>query len=97
MAERIDNQIRIKLLLCVSGQISLADFRAWFVPLSWGIENCKNSEAIELARVVDEVLAESSSAKWSEDQIRMELACISRPFEHELVLQKVYGKTRRDF
>jgi len=86
MAERIDNQIRKKLVLCANGQVSLDDFRAWFVPLSWGIENSENSEAIELAYKIDGVLAEASSAKWPEDQIRRELARISRPFAHELVL-----------
>ena len=44
------------------------------MPLSWNIERNGEPQAIELAHHIDGILAEASSAGWSEDELLQELA-----------------------
>ena len=74
MAEHLENQIRKALGECANGRMSLDEFRARFVPLSSNIEESGEPQAIELAHHIDGILAEASSAGWSEDELHEELA-----------------------
>ena len=59
---------------------SLDSFREWFVPISIRVEQSGNRRAIELAYEIDGILAEASSAGWSEAELREELENAIRPF-----------------
>ena len=88
MSETIENQIRQKLWSYANEKVSLDEFRAWFVPLSWNIEDSREPQAIQLAHQIDGILAEASSADWTEADIYEEL---SRPFLVSAFAQNVFG------
>jgi hypothetical protein len=73
MTDTIENQIRKARWECAKGRMSLDAFRAWFVPLSWNIEESAEPQAIELAHHIDGILAEASSGGWTEDELLEEL------------------------
>jgi len=72
--------------------MSLDEFRAWFVPISWNIEESNEPQAIELAHRLDSVLAEASSGAWTEEQLHEELA---GPFVADSFAQDVVGDSSR--
>jgi len=74
MPESPATEIRSKLSNYLDGKISLRAFRDWFAPVAWLIENSQDSLAIELAYSIEGVLAECTSAHWSEQDLRDELA-----------------------
>lgn len=80
MGRPLDVQIRYHIERYIRGSISLGEFLDWFVPRSWDIEQSGNSSAIDLAHRVDGILGESSSADWSENELRGELANAIGPF-----------------
>ena len=69
----LENQIRRELWRYANRQISFDDFLEWFVPISCGIEESGEADAVELAHQIDGILAEASSAGWSGEDIRMSL------------------------
>jgi hypothetical protein len=71
-------QILVELRKCVDQNLSLDAFRQWFVPLSLDIEQSGEPDAIELVHHLDGVLAEASSAEWSDADLREEMARIVR-------------------
>lgn len=77
MVQELENQIRRALSDCASGKLSLDEFRKWFVPVSWNIEESNDAATIDLAHRIDGILAEASSANWSDYDLREEL---SKPF-----------------
>ena len=70
----LDLQIRNEVSRYLSHTIVLDKFYDWFVPRSWDIERSGNVLAIALAHRIDGLLAEASSAQWSEEELRQELA-----------------------
>lgn len=86
MAERLEDQIRQALWQCSVERMSLDDFRAWFVPRSLNIEECGEPAAIELAHRIDGILAEASSAGWSDDELREEL---SQPLRQPILRESI--------
>ena len=91
MADNLEEQIRNALWECAQHRMSLDDFRAWFVPLSCDIEGSGEPQAVELAHQIDGILAEASSAGWSEEEISEELA---RPFVSRPLAENVFGDPR---
>jgi hypothetical protein len=79
MNEPLEIQIANHLADFLTGKRSLQEFREWFVPLSIVIEDSKNQPAIELAYRIDGILAEASSAGWSDAGLREELARVASP------------------
>jgi hypothetical protein len=75
MASLLD-QICRQIERCISGQTSLDEFRAWFVPISWNIEDCGEPDTIQLAFRIDGILSEASSGQWTDHDIVEELAGI---------------------
>jgi hypothetical protein len=69
MNDSIEAKIRRALLECSERRLSLDEFRAWFVPLSWNIEESGDPQAMELAHQIDGILAEASSGGWTEEQL----------------------------
>jgi hypothetical protein len=67
-------QIRERMSRYLRGDESVRAFRDWFAPVSWNIEDCLDQETIDLAYRVEGILAESSSARWPESQLKQELA-----------------------
>lgn len=80
MPVSLETEIANAVLKCVDGSLPLEEFRRWFVPMSLDIELSGNQEAIDLVYRIDGLLAEASSGKWSEDEIREELERIQLPF-----------------
>jgi hypothetical protein len=66
--------------------MSLDAFRAWFVPLSWNIEESGEPQAIQLAHHVFGILAEASSAGWTDEELHEELASpsVAIPFAESI-------------
>jgi hypothetical protein len=85
MDDHLENQIRKSLWECANGSMSLDDFRSWFVPLSWNIEESREPQAIELAHRIDGILAEASSAGWTEDELLEELTSPFSANPHHVV------------
>jgi hypothetical protein len=79
MPSLMEDRIRDHIVRCVAEQDSLDLFRQWFVPVSWDIEKTADVDAIALAYRVDGLLAEASSAAWTDEQLRHELANSIRP------------------
>src|SRR5579863_3763031 len=67
---------------------SLDEFLSWFVPVSSNVEQSGDPEAIYVANYIDGILAEASSAGWSEEEIHEEL---SSPFVGPRFAQNHYG------
>lgn len=84
----LENRIRELLLDYANRRKSFEDFLQSFVPISCNIEQSGDADAIELAHYVDGVLAEASSAGWSEVDIHAELA---RPFLASPFAENVFG------
>lgn len=80
MPSPTETQIRQKIDKLADGKLSLDDFQQWFVPISWNIERSKDPSLIALVYEIDGILAESSSAHWSEPVVREVLANAIRPF-----------------
>jgi hypothetical protein len=72
MDEPLEIEIANRLAGFLAGKRSLQEFRDWFIPLSIDIEDSKNQPAIELAYRIDGILAEASSAGWSDADVRDE-------------------------
>jgi hypothetical protein len=84
MARGIDLDIRALLVCYLNGDLTLADFEDWFVPVAWNIERTGNQRAVELAGEIELRLAEFSSGHWSEPDLRGMLAPLAGIYETEL-------------
>jgi len=90
---RFMSDLRIQILKelrnCADQSLSLDAFREWFVPLSMDIEQSGQPEAIELAHHVDGILAEASSAQWTDEDLRQEMAELVQDYtkSHDQILQ----------
>jgi hypothetical protein len=80
MAMPLEIQITNQAVRCIEGDSSLEQFREWFVPASLDIEISGNPSAVALAHRIDGILAEASSAHWSDSEIVDALARIVGPF-----------------
>jgi hypothetical protein len=66
----LENEIRDKLASYLLGEISLEDFKDWFVPILWNIENSQNRSAINMVYEIELRLAEYSSKFWNEIELK---------------------------
>jgi hypothetical protein len=76
--ERIRIDSALKRFL--DGQISLHTFQDLFVPESIDIEHSGDESAIDLAYVIDGILAEGAG-RWTEGDLRDELTKATRPLQ----------------
>ncbi len=70
MNPSIHYEIRDKLGSYLLGEISLEDFKDWFVPVLWNIEYSNNQDAMNIAYEMELRLAEYSNDYWSEDELK---------------------------
>jgi len=87
VAKDLESQIRKALWEYASNCVSLYEFRSRFVPLSWDIEASHDPAAIKLAHHIDGILAEASTAGWTEEQLHEELrgSVAAMPFAEDVV------------
>ena len=78
MAENLETVIRKELVRYLARRISIRCFQERFAALSWNIEGTGEAGAIELAHEVEGLLAEATSAEWTEDELREEMEGIAR-------------------
>jgi hypothetical protein len=79
MDEPLEIEIANHLASLLTGKGSLQEVREWFVPLSVDIEDSESRPAIELVYQIDGILAEASSASWSDADLREELVRVASP------------------
>jgi hypothetical protein len=65
-----DIGLREQLIRLLEGEVSVRDFRRWFLPLVWS-EAEKVSLRSPLARKVELRLAEYQNGHWSEDDLKI--------------------------
>jgi hypothetical protein len=65
-----DVEIREQLHRYLSREISLSDFKRWFVPATWNIDRDEDLCTRELAADIDLRLAEFSQGHWTEEELR---------------------------
>ena len=70
MNEPSDFGIGERLTGFLTGTLSLAEFREWFAHALWDIERSGSDDEIELAYLIKNRLAESSSGYVTEDQLK---------------------------
>ena len=63
-------EIREKLAEFLAGRISLDDFKEWFIPATWDIEQSRDSLVYELVAEIHLKLGEFSNDHWTEDELR---------------------------
>jgi len=87
VAMDLENQIRKALWEYASNRVSLDEFRSRFVPISWDIEKSQDAAAIKLAHHIDGILAEASTAGWTEEELHEELrgSVAAMPFAEDVV------------
>jgi len=66
----LENKIRDKLASYLLGEVSLEDFKDWFVPASWNVDHSNNRAAINMVYEIELRLAEYSNGYWSEDELK---------------------------
>ena len=74
MQVRFDLEIRGKLADYLSNQIPLDEFKEWFIPATWHIEESGNGFACDLANEIHLRLAEFSNGHWTENELRRVLS-----------------------
>jgi hypothetical protein len=76
----MEEAIRALLSRYLDGATDLATFEDAFAPISCEVERSGEPDAISLANTVEGLLAEASSAEWTEYELREELSQLNRPF-----------------
>ena len=67
------NELMDKIEAYGDGKISREEFGLWFYGLSFDVETKQPGEIVALVHEVEGLLAEASSAGWSEGSLRGEL------------------------
>ena len=71
--DQLEKAIHDHLESYFSGEMSLDEFKDWFVGATWNIEGRAAPEAIELAYAVELALAEASGGYLTTDELQEEL------------------------
>jgi hypothetical protein len=69
--------IRSNLIRCLAGEMSLDDFKSWFVAHTWDVDGIGDRSSTDLAHDIDLALVESSSGHLSEAELRDALRTIA--------------------
>jgi hypothetical protein len=75
-----DNEIRDKLGSYLLGEVSLEDFKDWFVPFSWNVEHNNNQTATNMVYEIELRLAEYSNNYWNENELKNLLSPIAESY-----------------
>ena len=85
-SENLDLKIRAWLGRYVRGEITLGQFKDWFVPATWNVHQSGNPLAPDLAYEVDALLAELSDGALTERRLKQRLD------RHVEIYRFVYGQ-----
>lgn len=66
---RFDFEVRYEIARYLGGELSIADFRRWFLPVAWQVGE-PNAPESPVAKRVELRLAEYLNGHWSEDDLR---------------------------
>ncbi len=70
MNPSLDNDVRDKLGSYLLGEISLEDFREWFIPVLCVVDDSHNHAAINMVYEIELRLVEFSNDYWSENELK---------------------------
>ena len=70
----LDLQIRTELVRYLSSQISLREFRDWFLPTAWNADARADRGTAELVHEIELLLSEFEEDHWLESEVRERLA-----------------------
>jgi hypothetical protein len=70
MLTALGAEIRQELRRYLAGELPIAEFTDWFIPILWDAAEGNNEAAADLAAHVDLLLIEYSNGDWTEDQLR---------------------------
>jgi|GEM_PF-4271001 hypothetical protein len=87
----LDQDVRAKLFLLVTGLLPLRDFQVWFAPVAWRLGRPENAGRFPLTRHTELSLAEYTSRDWSEVQVLGELASLLRPDRSPVTMAVGFG------
>ncbi len=66
----LDLEIREKLARYLGDEISLQEFRDWFLPQGWNVDRRAAASTAELAHEVELLLSEFDHGDWTESELR---------------------------
>ncbi len=70
MEFRLDVEIRERLAGYLAKQISLDEFKEWFIPATWEVEETGDRLSYDLSNEIHLRLAEFSNGHWTDDELR---------------------------
>ena len=91
MDGHLQQQIYAHLLGLAKDELSVSDFVEWFVPLSCAVDGA--SEDLGLVYRLDGILAEASSAEWTDADVLEELLTVL-PNQNKFVTLSSVPKAR---
>jgi hypothetical protein len=56
-----------------AGSISLAEFRAWFVPVTWDLDDTAEPDGNQMVYDIENLYAEYTDGYWTEAELRERL------------------------
>src|SRR3989442_9661553 len=77
----LDLEIRGHVLSYLSGETTLRDFRAWYIPATWDVNTRRNGRVESLVNEIDLRLAEFTSGHWTEDELKEVLSRLTKDYE----------------
>ena len=83
----LDIEIRKQLLRYLTDEMSLQDFRDWFISATWNVERTGNIIAQEVAHEIELRFAEFSNGHWAEQELRRKL----RPLTEVCTVKVSFG------
>jgi hypothetical protein len=96
MNPSLDIEIRDKLIFYLLGEISLEDFKGWFVPILWDVDHSNNQTAINMAYEIELRLAEYSDGYWNEDELKQFFRPLIENYSINIVPMKIGSNARVD-
>lgn len=70
MQSSLELEIRQKLAQYAVGAMTLAEFRAWFVPATWDLDDTVNPEGSRLVYEIENLYVEFTDGYWTEPELR---------------------------
>ncbi len=68
--------IRAQLARYLAGVLSLAEFRDWFAPASWDVDETSDAETQIAVHEIEHRIAEFTSGVWTESDLREHLMAL---------------------
>lgn len=73
----VDQEVRAKLFLVMTGLLPLRDFQVWFAPVAWRLTS--SSAPHTFVRRVELLLAEYTNGDWTQAAVLRELDALLNP------------------